>query len=128
MLLKPADLEQLAELAGHLTTATSGSIATAIDAAEVRAETMRGRHTNEAFGRYCRTALPLILRRLLDAESQLAALRTQAARHVAAADLGHDPSPAELLNGYRRAGVDLAEEIEEARALLEAEAYALALS
>ncbi|RZU28243.1 hypothetical protein EV284_6409 [Streptomyces sp. BK022] len=127
-MLKPAATEQLAELAGHLATAPSGSIATAIDAAEVRAETMRGRHTDEAFGRYCRSALPLILRRLLDAESQLAALRAQSARHVAAADLGDEPSPAELLDGYRRAGVDLAEEIEEARAELEAEAYAFALS
>ncbi|MER6616345.1 hypothetical protein [Streptomyces xantholiticus] len=97
-----------------------------MDAAEVHAETIRGRHTTEGLGRYCRTALPLILRRLLAVESDLATLRAKVAEHVAAADQGDDPTPGELLEDLKRAGVDLRGDVESAAAVLKAQAHAAA--
>lgn len=126
-MLNPATPEQLAALDAQLRPGSMpASIVVLLDAAEVHAETIAGRHTTEGFGRYCRTALPMLLRRLLAAESDLAVLRAQVARHVAAADRGEDPTPGDLFNDCRRAGIDLHADVEAAGAVLDAEAHAAA--
>lgn len=126
-MLTPATPGQLAALADQIgPDRAPASIVVVLDAAEVHAETIRGRHTTEAFGRYCRTALPMLLRRLLAAESDLATLRAQVARHVAAADRGEDPTSGELLDACKRAGIDLRVDVETAGELLDAEAHAAA--
>ncbi|MGW2550048.1 hypothetical protein [Streptomyces sp. NPDC001635] len=123
-MLTPGPPDQLAALDALLRAATPASIVVAVDAAELHKETVYGRTTTEAFGRYCRTALPMILRRLLAAESDLAAIRGAVARHVAAADLGDDPPAGELLEDLKRRGIDLRVDVTAAAELLEAEAYA----
>jgi hypothetical protein len=124
--LTPATLEQLAALDALLRPASPSTIAVAVDAAEVHAETIRGRHTTEGLGRYCRTALPPVLRRLLAAESELLALRAAVAGHVAAADQGDDPTPGELLEDLKRRGIDLRSDVAAAAAVLEGQAHAAA--
>ncbi|QFG13328.1 hypothetical protein SEA_GILGAMESH_136 [Streptomyces phage Gilgamesh] len=114
--------EQLAALDGMLRPSSHCSLAVALDAAEVHADTVAGRHTTEGLGRYCRTALPMLLRRLLAVESELLTIRGRVAGHVAAADQGADPTPGELLEELKRAGVDLRADVEEAALVLEAEA------
>ncbi|MFE6522278.1 hypothetical protein [Streptomyces sp. NPDC057794] len=96
------------------------------DVAEMHADTVAGRHTTEGLGNYCRTALPMLLRRLLAAETMLLTMRTKVAEHVAAHDQGDDPSARELLEDLKKAGVDLAADIENATAVLEAQAHAAA--
>ncbi|MFF1284382.1 hypothetical protein ACFVY4_27020 [Streptomyces sp. NPDC058299] len=121
----------LAELADRLATqppSTLSTLTVAVDAMDVHAETRNGRHTTEAFGRYCRVAVPQLLRRLLDTETEAATLRAQVARHIAAADLGQDPSPTDLLDACRRAGLDVTDDVDAARAVLEAETHAQAFS
>ncbi|CAM5237758.1 hypothetical protein [Streptomyces griseomycini] len=128
-MLTPATPELLAELDALLRpgTAPLSSLAGAVDAAEVHAETLRGGHTTEAFGRYCRVALPSLLRRLLAAESEVLTLRAALAEHVAAADQGDDPEPGELLEDLKRRGVDLRADVEAAAAVLEGQAHAAAI-
>lgn len=128
VMLTPADPAQLAALdaglsPGHLPAA----IVAVLDTAEVYAETIRGQHTTEAFGRHCLTAVPTILRRLLDAETDLATLRAQVARHAAAADRGDDPTMSELLYGCQRAGIDLRPDVQSAAAVLDAEVHSTAI-
>ncbi|MEU1592717.1 hypothetical protein ABZ468_07620 [Streptomyces sp. NPDC005708] len=123
-MLTPGPPDALADLDAQLRPGAPASIVVAVDAAQVHQETVSGRRTSEAFGRYCRTAVPMILRRLLAAESDLAAMRAAVAQHVAAADQGHDPAPAELLEDLRRRGIDLGADVAAAAELLEAEAYA----
>ncbi|MFE2181401.1 hypothetical protein [Streptomyces sp. NPDC059455] len=125
-MLNPATPKQLAALDALLCPSPPPTIAVAMDAADVHAETTRGRHTTEGLGAYCRTALPLILRRLLAVESDLIALRSAVAGHVASADQGNDPTPGELLEGLKRRGIDLRPDVAAAAALLEAEAHAAA--
>lgn len=125
-MLTLATPEQLAELDRLLRPASVSSFAVAVDAAEVHAETIAGRHTTEGLGRYCRTALPMLLRRLLAAESALTVMRAKVAGHVAAADQGDDPTPGELLEDLKRAGVDLRGDVEAAAAVLEAQAHVAA--
>jgi hypothetical protein len=119
----PATPEELAALGGRLRPATPPSFSLALDAAEVHANTAAGKYSNEAFGRYCRTGLPMLLRRLLAAETERLILRTKVAGHIAAADQGYDPAPGELLEDLRRAGIDLTAEAAEAGAVLEAQAH-----
>ncbi|MFI8206651.1 hypothetical protein [Streptomyces sp. NPDC085937] len=123
-MLYAATPEDLAELDRLLRPSSAGSLAVALDAAEVHADTINGRHTTEALGRYCRTALPMLLRRLLATETALLTVRTKVAGHVAAYDQGDDPSALELLEDLRRAGVDLRADVEMAAAVLEAEVRA----
>lgn len=128
-MLTPATPELLAELDALLRpgTAPLSSLVGAVDAAEVHAETLRGRHTTEGLGRYCRTALPSLLRRLLAAESEVLTLRAAVAEHAAAGDLGDDPTPGELLEDLKRRGVDLRADVEAAAAVLEGQAHAAAI-
>ena len=125
-MLYAATPEHLAELDRLLRPIASGSLAVALDAAEVHADTVAGRRTTEALGNYCRTALPMLLRRLLDTETALLTMRTKVAGHVAAHDQGDDPSARELLEDLRRAGLDLREDVDTAAAVLEAEVRAAA--
>jgi hypothetical protein len=125
--LTPAPADQLAALDALLRPGAPASIAVAVDAAEVHRDTTGGRYTTEAFGRYCRTAVPEILRRLLAVESEHAALRAKVAGHVAAADQGHDPTVGELLEDLKRAGVDLRADVESAAEVLEGQAHAAAI-
>jgi hypothetical protein len=125
-MLRLAPPEELAALDRLLRPGTPSSIAVAVDAAEVHRETGDGRHTTEAFGRYCRTAMPAVLRRLLAVEVQYAALRSQVARHIAAADRGDDPSAGDLLRDCWSAGIDLDVDVDAAAAVLDAEAHAAA--
>ncbi|MFF4902194.1 hypothetical protein [Streptomyces sp. NPDC001068] len=120
----PAEPEHLAALDALLRPSSVSSFAVALDAAEVHAETLRGLHTTEGLGRYCRTALPPVLRRLLAVESELATVRAKVAGHIAAHDQGHDPTAGELLEDLRRAGVDLAHDVTAAAAVLEGQAHA----
>ncbi|GAA5070612.1 hypothetical protein [Streptomyces similanensis] len=121
-MLTPATPDQLAAVEALLPPDRAPvAIAVVLDTAEVHAETRRGSHTTEAFGRYCRTAVPMLLRRLLAAESELDVLRAQVARYVAAADQGQDPAPGELVEDCKRAGIDLRDEVAAAAAVLEAE-------
>lgn len=122
--LRPATPELLAELARVLRPAAPASFSLALDAAEVHADTVAGRQTTEGLGNYSRTALPMLLGRLLAVETELLTLRAKVAGHVAAADQGHDPSVGELIGDLRRAGVDLTADVETAAALLEAQAHA----
>lgn len=122
--LRPATPELPAELDGMLRPAAPSSFSLALDAAEVHADTIAGRRTTEALGNYSRTALPMLLGRLLAVETELMTLRAKVAGHVAAADHGHDPSAGDLLKDLRRAGVDLGADVEAAAALLEAQAHA----
>lgn len=108
----------------HPGTAPLPSLALAVDAAEVHADTVAGRRTTQALGNYSRTALPLLLGRLLAVETELLTLRTRVAGHIAAADQGHDPTVGELLEGLRRAGVDLRADVEAAAAVFEGQAHA----
>lgn len=124
-MLYAATPEHLAELDRLLRPTASGSLAVALDA-EVHADTVAGRRTTEALGNYCRTALPMLLRRLLDTETALLTMRTKVAGHVAAHDQGDDPSARELLEDLRRAGLDLREDVDTAAAVLEAEVRAAA--
>ncbi|GAA2439331.1 hypothetical protein [Streptomyces glaucus] len=125
-MLTPATPEQLAALDAHLRPGLPASIVAVLDTAEVHAEALAGRHTTEALGRYCRTALPMLLRRLLAAESDLATLRAAVAEHVAATDQGDEPTPGELLADLVRRGIDLHADVEAAAAVLEAQAHAAA--
>ncbi|MCX5182595.1 hypothetical protein [Streptomyces sp. NBC_00268] len=109
-----------------LRPATPPSFPLALDAAEVHADTIAGRQTPEGLGNYSRTALPMLLRRLLAVEAELLTLRTKVAGHVAAADQGHDPTAGELLEDLRRAGVDLRSDVAAAAAVLEGQAQAAA--
>ncbi|MEU2585273.1 hypothetical protein ABZ612_20395 [Streptomyces avermitilis] len=122
-LLTPATPEQLAELDRLLRPASTSSLAVAVDAAEVHADTVAGRYTTEALGRYCRTGLPPILRRLLAVETELLTMRGKVAAHIAEYDQGHDPTGLELLEGLGRAGIDLGVDVQ-AAAVLEGEAHA----
>ncbi|MGX1268011.1 hypothetical protein [Streptomyces phaeoluteigriseus] len=125
-MLTPATPEMLAELDRLLRpgTASLSSLALALDAAEVHADTTAGRHTTEGLGNYSRTAFPPLLRRLLAVETELLTMRTKVAGHVAAADQGHDPTAAELLESLRRAGVDLRDDVRAAAVVLEGQAHA----
>jgi hypothetical protein len=125
--MTPATVDQLAALAAQLGTTSPARMASVLDTCEVHAETVQGRRTDEAFGRYCRTALPSLLRRLLDAETQLATVRAAAAQHVAAADRGLDPAPTDLFYDLRRAGIDLLDDVEAAGGLLDAQVLAAAI-
>ncbi|MFE6639540.1 hypothetical protein ACFVFT_38500 [Streptomyces tendae] len=116
--------ELLAALDGMLRPSSPASLAVALDAAEVHADTVAGRHTTEGLGRYCRTALPMLLRRLLAVESELLTIRGKVAGHIAEYDQGEDPSPGELLEDLKRAGIDLRADVEAAALVLEAEARA----
>ncbi|MFB8120576.1 hypothetical protein ACFC51_32520 [Streptomyces sp. NPDC055962] len=120
-MLTPAPPEQLAALDALLRPGPPAPITAVVDTAEVHAEASRGLHTDEHFGHYCRVALPSILRRLLVAESDLAVMRGAVARHVAADDAGDDPSPGELLDDLKRAGLDLRDDVETAAAGIRAE-------
>ncbi|MCG8971819.1 hypothetical protein [Streptomyces sp. CL12-4] len=121
-MVTPATPELLAELARTLRPGAPAGPAVVVDAAEVHADTIAGRHTTEALGRYCRTALPMLLRRLLDAETELLTVRAKVAGHIAEYDQGADPSALELLEDLKRAGVDLRADVESAALVLEAEA------
>ncbi|MFF1600750.1 hypothetical protein ACFVYV_25130 [Streptomyces mirabilis] len=120
----PATAEDLAELDRRLRPGAPPSFSLALDAAEVHADTTAGRYTTEGLGRYCRTGLPMLLRRLLGVESELATLRAKVAGHIAAHDQGDDPTGGELLEDLRRAGVDLAADVTAAAAVLEGQAHA----
>lgn len=124
--MTPATPEELAELNRLLHPASPPVFAVAVKAAKVHADTVAGRQTTEKLGRYCHTALPTLLRRLLAVESDLATLRAAIARHVAADDQGDDPTPGELLEDLRRRGIDLRADVAEAAAVLEAEQRAAA--
>jgi hypothetical protein len=126
VMLTPATPELLAELDAALRpgTAPLSSLALALDVAEVHADTVAGRRTSQALGNYARTALPPLLRCLLEVETELLTLRTKVAGHVAAADQGHDPAAGELIEDLRRAGIDLAADVAAAAAVLEGQAYA----
>ncbi|MFD9395011.1 hypothetical protein ACFWBB_31065 [Streptomyces sp. NPDC060000] len=123
-MLKPATPDLLAELDGMLRPGPPSSFSLALDVAEVHADTVAGRRTTEALGNYSRTALPMLLRRLLAVETELLTLRTKVAGHVAAGDQGHDPTTGELLEELRRAGVDLRADVEAAAQVLEGQARA----
>ncbi|GHH22374.1 hypothetical protein [Streptomyces lanatus] len=123
-MLTPATPELLAELDRMLRPATPPSFPLALDAAEVHADTIAGRQTTEGLGNYSRTALPMLLRRLLAVETELLTMREKVAGHVAATDQGHDPTVGELLEALRLAGVDLRADVVTAAELLEAEARA----
>ncbi|QOV40219.1 hypothetical protein IM697_18530 [Streptomyces ferrugineus] len=123
-MLTPATPELLAELDRMLRPATPPSFPLALDAAEVHADTIAGRKTTEGLGNYSRTALPMLLRRLLAVETELLTMRTKVAGHVAEYDQGDDPSAGELLEELQRAGVDLRADVEAAAAVLEAQAHA----
>ncbi|MFF9901304.1 hypothetical protein [Streptomyces longispororuber] len=125
--MTPATPEMLAELDGMLRPGSPPSFPVLLDVAEVHADTVAGRRTTQALGNYCRTALPLLLRRLLAAESALLTMREKVAAHIAECDRGEDPSALELLEGLQRAGIDLAADVEAAAAVLEAQVHAAAL-
>lgn len=118
-MLTPASPAQLAALAVHLGAGYAASPDLVLEAA--RRVTEGRAMTDEAFGRYCRTQLPSVLKRLLAAESETAALRTVLARHIAAADLGEDPQPRDLLDASQRIGVNLRADVANAREVLDAE-------
>lgn len=120
-MLTPALPEQLAALDVALRPGPPASFVDVVDVAQAHAEAACGLHVDEHFGHYCRVVLPPVLRRLLVAESELAAMRTAVARHVAASDQGGDPAPGELLEDLRRAGVDLRPDVESAAAVLAAQ-------
>ncbi|MDV6291358.1 hypothetical protein R2F25_38755 [Streptomyces sp. UP1A-1] len=122
----PATPEQLAALDAMLWPAPVSSIVVALDAAEVHTDTLAGRQTTEGLGRYCRTALPMLMRRLLAVESELLTIRGKVAGHIAEYDHGNDPTALELLEDLRRAGVDLRADVEAAAAVLEAQAHTAA--
>ncbi|MEU5978499.1 hypothetical protein [Streptomyces sp. NPDC047315] len=126
MTLRPAPPEDLATLNALLGPGLPGTVVAALDAAEVHRETRSGQHTTEAFGRYCRIAVPALLRRLLAVETALLTVRTKVAEHVAAHDRGDDPTAGDLLAGLQRAGIDLRAEVDDAAAVLDAEAHAAA--
>ncbi|MFE7072618.1 hypothetical protein ACFU96_21305 [Streptomyces sp. NPDC057620] len=126
-MLRPSTPEQLAALAGELGAGHSAAPDLVLDAAVIYERRRRGVLDAHAFGRYCDTALPWILQRLLAAESDLVTLRAKVAEHVAAADLGHDPAPRDLLDDCRRAGIDLQGDTADAAAVLEAQAHAHAI-
>ncbi|MCD9904554.1 hypothetical protein LUR56_39770 [Streptomyces sp. MT29] len=117
-MLKPASPAQLAALADRLGAGYAASYELVREAV-LRTEVRQA--DDGAFGRYCRDVLPPILQRAVAAETALAALRTVVARHVAAADLGEDPAPGDLLDAAFRAGMNLREEVVEATEVLEAE-------
>ncbi|MFI5990360.1 hypothetical protein ACIBAC_00700 [Streptomyces sp. NPDC051362] len=126
-MLRPTPPEELAALDALLRPGTTpSSFSLAVDAAEIHQATVAGRYTSEAFGRYCRSAVPVILARLLAAETELLTLRTKVAAHLAEADQGWDPAANDLFKALRRAGIDLAEEVAAAAAVLEADALAAA--
>ncbi|MFD9190340.1 hypothetical protein ACFWCA_19180 [Streptomyces phaeochromogenes] len=126
-MLKPATSDELAAVATILGAGHQASPELVLDAAKIHDRRRRGVLDAHAFGRYCDTALPWILLRLLAAESDLATLRAKVAEHVAAADLGRDPTPRELLDDCRRAGINLQADAADAAALLEAQAHAHAI-
>ncbi|MFJ4880136.1 hypothetical protein ACIP93_33680 [Streptomyces sp. NPDC088745] len=121
-MLYAATPEHLAELDRLLRPGSHGSLAVALDAAEVHADTVAGRQTTEGLGTYCRTALPALLRRLLVVETELLTLRAKVAEHIAEYEGGDDPTAVELGEDLRRAGVDLWSDVEAAAAVLEARA------
>ncbi|MFI7087720.1 hypothetical protein ACIBUR_29500 [Streptomyces anulatus] len=120
-MLNPASPAQLAALADHLGAGYAASPALVLEAARRTSENRTG-ESDQTYGRYCRTEVPLVLHRLLAAESEMSALRTVVARHVAAADLGEDPQPGDLLEACRRVGLNLLSEVSDARETLDAEA------
>ena len=126
-MLKPATPDELAAIAAILGAGCPASSSLVLDAAEIHARRRGGLLTAHAFGRYCDTALPWILLRLVAAESALTTLRAKVAAHAAAADLGHDPQPGDLLEDLRRAGIDLRADAADAAAVLEAETHAHAI-
>ncbi|WP_399554012.1 hypothetical protein [Streptomyces anulatus] len=118
-MLTPASPAQLAALAVRLGAGYAASPDLVLEVA--RRVTEDRTMSDEEFGRYCRTQLPPVLKRLLAAESATAALRTVLARHVAAADLGEDPQPRDLLDACQRIGVNLRSDVADAREVLDAE-------
>lgn len=126
-MLTPSPPEVLAALAACLGNQPESLPATARNAAEIHQNLRRGVISVEDFGRYCRTTLPGLLRRLLDAESDLATIRTAVARHAAHDNAGLDPVPGDLLDTLRRVGISLQPDIDTAAALLDAEIRAGAL-
>ncbi|MFD4795057.1 hypothetical protein [Streptomyces anulatus] len=118
-MLNTASPAQLAALAVRLGAGYAASPDLVLEVA--RRVTEDRALSDEEFGRYCRTQLPPVLKRLLAAESETAALRTVLARHVAAADLGEDPEPRDLLDACQRIGVNLRADVADAREVLDAE-------
>ncbi|MFI1532120.1 hypothetical protein [Streptomyces griseus] len=118
-MLTPASPAQLAALAERLGAGYAASPDLVLEVARTADD--HAARSDEAFGRYCRTQLPPVLLRLLAAESEVAALRTVTARHVAAADLGEDPQPRDLLDACQRVGVNLRADVADAQEVLQAE-------
>ncbi|MEU2743099.1 hypothetical protein ABZ656_49580 [Streptomyces sp. NPDC007095] len=96
-MLHPASPDRLAELAALLGPAGPASPDAVHRVARGLARSARGGYADGEFGRLCRTELAPVLLRLVAAETEATALRTAAARHIAAADHGEDPAPRELL-------------------------------
>ncbi|MFE5851984.1 hypothetical protein ACFQ61_01990 [Streptomyces sp. NPDC056500] len=121
-LITPEDRDRLTAILG---TRPEAGPALPLDAAEVHRDTISGRYTTEALGRYCRTALPLLLGRLLAVEQLLTTTRHVLADHVAAVDGGDDRDLSDLLRELETAGVGLTDaDIEAAAAISAAEAHA----
>ncbi|MFD6335326.1 hypothetical protein ACFWGI_37895 [Streptomyces niveus] len=127
VMLTPALPDELAILDALLHAGSPASFTAVVETAEVHAETAGGRHTVESLGRYCHTALPAILRRLLAIESELLTMRATVAGHAAAHERGDEPTLGELLEALSRAGIDLYADVEIAAALLDAEVRASAI-
>ncbi|MFH0246415.1 hypothetical protein ACGRHY_29240 [Streptomyces sp. HK10] len=125
-MLNPAAPDELAAVAAEVGLGEPASPDLVAEVARFHAGMIRGGGADAALGRYCRGVLAPVLRRLVAAESDLAALRWAVARHIAAADQGEDPAPREVLDAAARAGIDLRADIETAAAVLEAESYAAA--
>jgi alkylation response protein AidB-like acyl-CoA dehydrogenase len=126
--LTPAEPDQLAGLADLLGPVQPASPDAVLDAARAYTRTrgVQGTRGAEDFDRYVWAVWPQVLRRLVEAEFDLAALRSAVARHIAAGDRGDDPAPRELLDDVARSGIDLQDEVDAAAAVQDAEAHAAA--
>jgi hypothetical protein len=124
--LRPSTPEQLAALADELGTGHPASSDLVLDAAQIHTAHRAKKYTAEQFGRYCATALPSLLQRLLTAESDVVTLRAKVAGHVAAADQGLDPTTGNCSVTSGVQGSTSGADVTAAVALIEGEARAAA--
>lgn len=119
--LHPVDLADLTDYTRGHKPATLGELC---NAAALANRTVRHRTPLTPRGEHALSAAVLgAVRRLLDVEAELATVRMLIASHVAEADAGDDPTPADLLAALDRHRAPLtADELAAARALHAAQA------
>lgn len=117
--MSPEERDQLAAALGQSNTAAPELVLAAVDWQRTLRRGPFSRKADVAAWRAA-DAVPFIAQNLLEAETELAALRTVVARLIVATDRGHDCTLGDLRRELECAGIDLTPEYDAADALARA--------